>query len=116
MIMHNSTRQPPRSIFSYLEQVFHPGDTFLYGLPGRYLNRLLFLFLLGMVYVGNTHFFERTVRRISTLERDVNALRVDYTTQKASYMFMSKQSEVAKRVKEHGLCEVPLPPYTIQNR
>jgi len=64
--------------------------------------------------VGNTHYHERMVRRIGQLEQEVDALRVDYTTLQADYMFDSKQSEVAKRVAKMGLYEAPSPPSKIK--
>ena len=106
--------QKKQGLFTYLERKLHFKDFALQGLPERYLPRLLFLFVIGIFYVGNTHYHERMVRRISQLERETVALRVEYTTLKASYMFDSKQSEVAKRVASMGLYETPHPPFKIK--
>jgi hypothetical protein len=69
--------------------------------------------VLGLLYIGNTHHAERTVREINRAQSDVEDLRADYTTLKAEVMFASKQSEVAKRVRELGLRESLNPPYKI---
>jgi len=45
---------------------------------------------------------------------EVEDLRADFTTLKAELMFASKQSEVAKKVKEQGLEESMSPPYKIE--
>jgi hypothetical protein len=43
----------------------------------------------------------------------VEDLRADYTTLKSDLMFSSKQSEVARKVKEYGLKETLTPPYKV---
>ena len=72
------------------------------------------MFFIGIFYVGSTHYYERMLRKISQLEQEVDALRVDYTTLQADYMFDSKQSEVAKRVAHMGLYDSPCPPLKIR--
>ena len=104
----------PKGLFAYLEHATRFKDHSLYGLPERYITRLLFVFLVGIIYVGNTHYYEKTVRKIRQLEQEVDALRVDYTNQQADYMFDSKQSEIARRVAPMGLYEAPYPPLKIK--
>jgi hypothetical protein len=106
--------QKRQGLFTYLEHTLRLNDFSFHGLPGRYIPRLLFLFLLGIFYVGNTHYHEKMVRKINQLEHEVGSLRVDYTTLKAGYMFDSKQSEVAKRVAKMGLYETPYPPLKVK--
>ena len=89
-------------------------DSSFPGLPGHYMPRLLFLFFMGIFYVGNTHYYEKIARRIGQLEQEVDTLRVDYTTLQADDAFDRKQSEVAKRVAKLGLCETPYPPLKIK--
>lgn len=96
--------------FSRVKQVIHFEYLTLHGLPSRYVSRLLFLFCLGILYVGNTHYHEKMARKIDRLEQDIEALRVEYTTLQADYMFDSKQSEVAKKVAHLGLYESSYPP------
>lgn len=103
-----------KGLFTYLEHTIRFQDDSVLGLPGRYIFRLLFAFLIGIIYVGNTHYYEKAIRKISQLEQEVDALRVDYTTLKADYMFDSKQSEVAKRVAQMGLHEAPYPPLKVR--
>ena len=107
--------QKKRGLFAYLEEEVSPNGTSLQGLPGRYMPSLLFLFMLGIFYVGNTHYHEKLMRQITRLERETAALRVDYTTLQAGYMFDSKQSEVAKRVVSMGLVETARPPQKIKS-
>lgn len=83
------------------------------GLPVKYIPHAVFLAFLGVFYIGNTHYAERTIRKIEILEVEVEELRADFTSLKADYMFSSKQSEVAKKVKQIGLRESKLPPNKI---
>ena len=101
-------------MFTYIENRLRSQYSSLPGLPGRYIPRLLFLFFMGILYVGNTHYYEKMERSIEQLEQEVDTLRVDYTTLQADYAFDCKQSEVAKRVAKMGLCETPYPPLKVK--
>ena len=66
-----------------------------------------------MIYIGNTHYAEQTVRKIDVVQVEVEDLRADYTTLKADLMFGSKQSEVARKVRPFGLKESLTPPFKV---
>lgn len=83
------------------------------GLPVRYLPYVMFFVIMGIFYIGNSHYADKTTRKIDELHQEVEDLRADYTTLKSDYMFASKQSEVAKQVKELGLKESEKPPFKI---
>jgi hypothetical protein len=103
-----------KNIFSVLGDGLRLRSLFDDGLPARYIPHVLFLTLLGIVYIGNNHWAERMIRRADTLAEEVEELRADYTSLKAEYMFASKQSEVAKKVKSIGLKESLDPPYKLE--
>lgn len=105
--------QPGNSIFSSIEKRLKLETYFEEGFPVQYLPKILFVLVLGLIYIGNTHHAEKTVREINRAQSDVEDLRADYTTLKADVMFASKQSEVARRVKELGLKESLNPPFKI---
>ena len=69
----------------------------------QYMPKILFVMGLGLLYISNTHYAEKTVRRISNIQAEVEDLRADYTTLKSDLMFASKQSEVARKVKVLGI-------------
>ena len=48
------------------------------------------------------------------IQAEVEDLRADYTTLKANLMFASKQSEVAKKVRDLQLKESLTPPFKIE--
>lgn len=84
------------------------------GFPVKNLPKILFVFMLSLIYIGNTHYSDKTIRTINKMHTEVEDLRADYTTLKADLMFASKQSEVARRVKSLGLRESINPPHKIE--
>ena len=78
------------------------------------MPKILFVMALGLLYISNTHYSEKTVRKISNIQAEVEDLRADYTTLKSDLMFASKQSEVARKVKSLGLKESIKPPYKVE--
>ena len=69
----------------------------------QYLPKILFGLFLGLLYISNTHYAEKTVRKIDRVQSEVEDLRADYTTLKSDLMYASKQSEVARKVKIIGI-------------
>ena len=102
-----------KGMFASLEEKLKLEYYFEEGFPVKYLPKILFVMGLGLIYISNTHYAEKTVRRISAMQAEVEDLRADYTTLKADLMFASKQSEVARKVSEMGLKESLKPPYKV---
>ena len=105
--------KPGSSVFSGLEKKLNLESYFEEGFPVQYLPKILFVMILGLFYIGNTHYAEKTVRRINHVQAEVEDLRADYTTLKSDLMLASKQSEVAKKVKALGLKESLTPPIKV---
>lgn len=101
------------SVFSGIEKKLKLEAYFEEGFPVHYLPKIFFVMLLGLIYIGNTHYAEQTVRKINMTQVEVEDLRADYTTLKADLMFSSKQSEVARKVEPFGLKESLIPPYKV---
>lgn len=110
--------KPPRekgvSIFMLLEKYTKMDAFFQHGLPVKYLPYVLFTMLIALFYIGNTHYAEKTIRKIDRTKVETEDLRADYTTLKSDYMEASKQSEVAKNVEPYGLVESSSPPFQIE--
>lgn len=102
-----------KSFFTFIEQMLKLDVLFEEGIPSKYIPHAVFISFLGIFYIGNTHYAEKNIRQIETLEVEVEELRADYTSLKADYMFSSKQSEVAKKVESIGLKESKTPPEKI---
>jgi hypothetical protein len=101
------------SMFSGIEKKLKLETYFEEGFPVQYVPKILFVMVLGLLYIGNTHHAEKTVRKINNIQAEVEDLRADYTTLKSDLMFASKQSELAKRVKAYGLKESLAPPHKV---
>lgn len=101
------------SLFSRMENYFRFDNAFETGLPVKYLPPLLFITAIGIFYIGNSHYAEKTVRKIDRLKTEVEDLRAEYTTIKANQMLGEKQSEVARKVMKYGLQESLQPPQKI---
>jgi hypothetical protein len=84
----------------------------------RQLPYLLFLTLLGVVYIGNRFHAERMVRQISELKIEVSNLRAEQITTTSELMNISRPSEVAGLVKSKnlGLKESLEPPKKLRRR
>ncbi len=102
-----------KSLFSGLEKRLKLESYFEEGFPVQYLPKILFVVLLSLIYISNTHYAEKTTRQIDRAQSEVEDLRADFTTLKSDVMFASKQSEVARRVKPLGLKESLNPPYKV---
>jgi len=77
---------------------------------------ILFLVLLGMIYLGNMHLAERNLRDIDKMTKEVKELTWDYKTTKADLAFKSTLSEVAKRVDTLGIKESIEPPQRLKEK
>ena len=107
------TRVKGRGIFGWVEKYTSVDALFEEGVPLKYLPHILFVTLLTLFYIGNTHYAEKTIRRIDKVKVETEDLRADYTTLKSDYMEASKQSEVARNVAPLGLEESSSPPYQV---
>ena len=58
---------------------------------------VLFVAFLGMLYIGNRHLAERTIRDIDKTTKEVKELSWDYKSTKADLAFKSTLSEVKRR-------------------
>ena len=111
--MPNTAKKPRKerknrsgsSVFDVLERNLKMESWFEDGVPTKYFRHVLFLTGLGLLYISNTHYADRMSREFTGLKKEIEDLRADYTTLKADYMYESKQSEVAKKVKHLGLKE-----------
>ncbi|MCD6564427.1 MAG: hypothetical protein J7K53_00635 [Bacteroidales bacterium] len=76
---------------------------------------IIFVTFLAILYIANRYHAERVVRETVEMQREVKELRFESITTAADLMYISKQSEVARMVKEKipGLEELVEPPSKI---
>src|SRR5260221_9201004 len=97
---------------NFLTQLFTKGiinaETATNALPF-----ILFLALLGMIYIANRHLAERNIRDTDKISKQVKELSYDYKTTKAELAYKSTLTEVAKRTDPLGIKESIQPPQKI---
>lgn len=74
---------------------------------------LLFLAMLTMVYIANSHMAISNIRKIDKLHNEVKELSWEYKSLKADLMFKSKLTEVGRVVDTLGIKELIEPPKKI---
>ena len=81
----------------------------------RNLWYIIFLTILGAIYIGNRFHAEKITRESARLTREVKDLKAEALSTSASLMYVSKQSEVYRMVREKGLGleELKTPPYKL---
>ncbi len=77
------------------------------------LPYLIFLCVLGMIYIANSHMAVKNIRDIDRLNKEVKELSWEYKSLKADLMFKSKQTEVQAKVDTLGLKTLIEPPKKI---
>lgn len=81
----------------------------------KHIRYFTFLVFIGILYITNNNIADRKIRIINQLNKEIKELRSEYIITKSELMFLSKQSEVAKRVEPLGLKEPTQQPYLILN-
>jgi len=79
----------------------------------KLLPFILYLTLLIIIYVANSYYAEKSLIGIDRLKNELEELRYQYISSKSDLMFISQQSEVAKRLENHGIKESKIPPHKI---
>jgi hypothetical protein len=77
--------------------------------PGL-LPFLLFFTVLAVCLIANTYYAERKVREFEAMRNEVTELRTIYISNKAELMYLSNQSDVARRLSQQGFIESTVPP------
>lgn len=63
----------------------------------------LFIVFIAAMYIGNRYHAEKVYRDLVRIDAEVKDLRAESITTASELMFISKQSEVVRLVKEQGL-------------
>ncbi|SDQ00306.1 hypothetical protein SAMN05428975_5344 [Mucilaginibacter sp. OK268] len=74
---------------------------------------IMYIAFLGMIYIGNMHLAEKTIRDIDDITKEVKERGWDYKTAKADMAFKSTLTEVAKRADTLGVRQSVEPPQKI---
>jgi hypothetical protein len=79
----------------------------------RALPFVLYVALIGMIYIANRHLAEKNIRSIDKLSKQVKELSWEYKVTKADLAYKSTITEVAKRADTLGVKESIEPPQKI---
>jgi hypothetical protein len=79
----------------------------------RQLPFIMFLTLMGLGYIANGYYAEKSYREISRVNSKLKELKSEYIIIKSELMYVSKQSEIARSVVSLGLKESTVPPKKI---
>ena len=77
-----------------------------------------FFFLAGLAFflISNTYYAEKKAREVETLRKEIVELRTRHTLTKSELMFLSNQSEIARRLQNKGFVESTVPPRQISSK
>lgn len=87
-----------KSLGSYLDIGSIGASLVLKNLPF-----VLFLSFLTVIYIANSHYAEKQVRQIQTLQKEVKELKRQYNSLKSEIMFKSRLAEIGEEVESLGL-------------
>lgn len=79
----------------------------------RIMPFVMFLTFIGLLYIANSYYSERTLREIDRVTKEIKELKPEYISTKSELMIKSNQSQVAKAVEPIGLKESNVPPIKI---
>jgi hypothetical protein len=79
----------------------------------RLLPFLIFLTCIGLLYIFNSNYANRTIISISRTKKQIEEQRFEYINTKAKLMQTTRQTEIAKRLLTSGLKESKTPPRKI---
>ena len=74
---------------------------------------VFFLTFIGVLYIANGYYAERTVRDLYRVGNELKELRSEYITLKSDLNYKSKQSQVAQATEILGIYESTTPPTKI---
>ncbi len=81
----------------------------------RYLRFLVFLTLIGMFYIWNTHYAVKQVRKMEALQLQVKDLKSKYLMRESSLRAGTRLSEIVQAVDTLGLRPLDQPAYKLLN-
>jgi hypothetical protein len=74
---------------------------------------LIFLTCIGLLYIFNSNYANRTIISISKTKKQIEEQRFEYINTKSKLMQTTRQTEIAKRLQNSGLKESKTPPRKI---
>ena len=108
-----TTRQAPQKKgFNFFRNIFHVIGGKVLAEEGvlKYIPFLFFMAFLGLLYIANIYYAERTVSSIDSIKNELKELRYEHISTKSELMTISTQTEVSRRLEGTGLKPTLIPP------
>jgi hypothetical protein len=74
---------------------------------------ILFLILLAILMIANTHSYEQKVLRIAELNEEVKELRSRFVDRRSQLMKLRMESTISKKMEARGIYPSQVPPQKI---
>ena len=74
---------------------------------------IVFLFLLALLMIANTHRFEQKVFRITELTNQVKELRSEFVDKRSELMKLKMESTVSEKMAVKGIVPASVPPVKV---
>jgi hypothetical protein len=100
-----------RSVGSVLSGAFLSQERAIRAVPF-----IFFLTFVALCYIANGYYAEEQIRKLNKMTYELKELRSEYIVSKSDLMFISNQSEVARRAAAIDIKESVEPPVKIQAR
>jgi hypothetical protein len=83
--------------------------------PGvnRYLRYLIFIVCIGLVYVWNSHFAEKQLKREDDLKKEIGEAKAEFRTIHARLSSGTRKSVISSKVDTLGLKVLDVPPFKL---
>jgi hypothetical protein len=114
LVQKASPNRKSKNIFTLIEEKLNVTGFLGEGIPVRFVPPFMYVAFLALVYIWSNHRADNMIRKIETMQQEVEDIRADVTTLEADYMLSSKQSEVAKKIESLGIYELEEPPIKIR--
>jgi hypothetical protein len=79
----------------------------------RQLPFLLVITMMGLAYIFNSNYADKTIIRINRTKNELEELRYNYINTKSKLMQGTRQSELVHRLEPRGVKESKIPPRKI---
>jgi hypothetical protein len=80
----------------------------------KHVPFVVFIAVLGVLYIANGHMADNTIRNIGKAEYTLKQLQYQYKTIQAEVIFRSKESEMVKAVAPLGVKRLTEPPVLLK--
>jgi len=75
---------------------------------------IIFLILVAMLMIANTHRYEKKLFRITELETEVKELRSEFVDRRSELMELKMESTVSRKMEAKGILPSSVPPKKIK--